>query len=81
MVELSGGAEPVEEFLKNVADEKESIAEIKMPAKGSYMGVVFINPRPLQHQRSDGGVNDQIHDRDGPSCSPIPFGIRSCRAP
>ena len=28
-----------------------------------------------------GRINDQIHDRDGPFCSPIPSGIRSSRGP
>lgn len=48
-----------------------------MPTKGSYVRVGFIDPRSPQHQRPYGRVNDQIHDRDGLSCSPIPFEIRS----
>jgi hypothetical protein len=45
-VELFRRTESVEEFLKNVADQKESIARLKMPAKGTDVRVVFIDTRP-----------------------------------
>jgi hypothetical protein len=80
-VELFRGPQPIEEFLKNIADQKVSVAGFKVPAKRTDVGIVFIDPRPSQHQRPYGRVNDQVHDRDGLSCSPIFSGIRSYRAP
>jgi hypothetical protein len=80
-VELFRGPQPVEEFLKNIADQKMPVAGFKVPAKRTDVGIVFIDPRPSQHQRPYGRVNDQVHDRDGLSYSPTFSGIQSYREP
>lgn len=43
-VELFRRAESVEEFLQDIADQKEPIAGFKMPPKGTDVGIVFIDP-------------------------------------
>lgn len=80
-IELFCGTEAVEEFLKDIADQKKPVARFKVPAECTNVRISFIDFRPSQDQGPYGRVNDQIHGRDDPSCSPIPSGIRSCQAP
>jgi hypothetical protein len=50
VVELFRRAEPVEEFLEDIANKKEPVTRFNMPAKGMDVGVGFVDPRPPQHQ-------------------------------
>ena len=76
MIELLGGTEPIEKFLQNVPDQKQSISRFNVLPKGLDVRVTLLNPRPSQDQRPHRGVNEEIHGCVGLSYNPTPPEIR-----
>lgn len=73
-IELFVGPKPVQEFLEDIAEKKYAMIRFEVSAKRVDVNIRIIDPWPPEHERPDRGINDEIHDLAGPSCSPSPFG-------